>query len=161
MQSGAYNEVEMKLTGLAIVIVLLLAGTAWAGDCGSCGGNNGCDKCHSSSHPQHCDACGKLASGDMHAGGCCDKTPCGECGHADCCKQHMREDCLPVPVPEDGCWKIDPECCPRDCYRLLCVEREEFRLLCPEKCAPRKTCDKCRPKCNDDCENGLEITPSE
>jgi hypothetical protein len=64
----------------------------------------------------------------------------------------VREGCLPVPLPEDGCWSIDPRCCPRQEYCLLCCERAEFRLLCPP-CKPCKVkpCCKHRCKCKDDC----------
>ena len=152
----------MKLTGLAIVFVLLLASVAWAGDCGSCKENRGCDKCHSSSPQRHCDTCGTQVSADLHAGGCCEKTPCTQCVMTECCdQQRMREGCMPVPLPEDGCWQIDPECCPRDCYRLVCVEREEFQLLCPKKCAPRKKCDACQDKCSHKCQDGLDLRPSD
>jgi hypothetical protein len=147
----------MRLLGLAIIFVAIFACAAWAGDCGTCGQKHSCDQCA----PKHeCSSCTAVVSGDLCAGDCAEVAPCTECIELDkCCGkcERQREGCLAMPLPEDGCWTIDPECCPRECYRLLCVEREDFKLLCRRDCPKPVKCKSCQRERCETCEGGLEL----
>jgi hypothetical protein len=147
----------MRSLGLAILFVAIFTCVAWAGECGSCAKKHSCDKCA----PKHeCSSCTALVSGDLCAGECGAVAPCAECVKLDACsckQQREREGCLPVPLPEDGCWTIDPECCPRECYRLLCMDRAEFKLLCRRDCKPERKCKTCEVDPCEKCEAGLDL----
>jgi hypothetical protein len=125
-------------------VLLLLPVACWAGDHKGCG----CQR-HAAVVDSNC--------------GCCCAERVANCVVTSCKRacstvEIQRTDCLGVPYTDEGCWKIDPNCCPRDDFRLVCPARDEFRLLCRNKCEP---CNK-KPKCRQDvCSSCEESGPVE
>jgi hypothetical protein len=115
----------IRLLCLSVVLVCALSRVCLAGD------SPGADK----AEPCGCKACQEQAK-------CSCDPPCP-----------VTAGCLPVPYGSEGCWEIDPCCCPHDDFKLLCCERAEYSL-CPERsefrllCKPRCEDQKCgKPKC--------------
>lgn len=78
---------------------------------------------------------------------CCDKAESCSCKPELCpCLdvEVERTECLEVPFTDEGCWIIDPQCCPRSEYRLVCPARRQFELLCEPKCKKHHRRSKCR-----------------
>jgi len=123
----------MKWFITGILIALFASLPALAGEDCACSGHHGDRTVGPTSQPDCCTVAAQ---------------PCG-CQPELCpCKgvEVKRDDCLGVPYTDEGCWIIDPSCCPHDEYRLVCPARGQFRLLCKPKC--EKSCKK--PKCKQD-----------
>lgn len=133
--------------------------------CGKCGQ----PACSSCDKPCECKECVKAAP--CNCGECQAAKPCGgekRCQHWGCegkCRQCCDEcgeplpmkdgSCITPSVPDQGCWELDPNCCPREDFCLLCGAREEFKLLCcakPKCCPPKEKPCKCK-QCGDECQH--------
>lgn len=152
----------MRITAIGCIIILLMTGFAWAGDCaGDCGGCG--SKCYPSCE-QPC--CAPAPQPCTHK---CDS--CCDFG-MDAIMSGLHE----IPVMDEGLWELDPSCC-MDEFRLLpcrewcvdftiCCPRGEYQLLCQPECEPQcphhKKCrqDICTPVsgCDDvDTSVGLDV----
>jgi len=152
----------MKVATISCLMVLLLTGYAWAGDCG-----HGCGDCAVKCNP------------------CADQPPCG-CAQQTCCEP--SDNCCDfgmdaimsglheIPVLDEGLWELPTDCC-LDEYRLIpchewcldftiCCPREDYRLICQPECRPQcpthRKCkqDICTPVsgCDDvDISEGIEV----
>jgi hypothetical protein len=123
----------MKWLITGILFTLLASLPALAGEGCSCGGQHHDAAAEANDHPDCCSA---------------GTQPC-DCQPELCpCKgvEVKHTDCLGLPYTDEGCWIIDPCCCPRDEYRLVCPARGEFRLLCKSKCEKHRA----KPKCKQD-----------
>lgn len=127
------------------ISVLLHANMAYAGDCPKC-------QSHESTKCGKTSACGGCQSECQHKGSCKQ-----ECNSGCTSKIDLRhgsgslQDLLPANSSHS---LIDPDCCPKEVYKLLprvswkgytlCCTRGDFELLC-SKC--KKKCDgSCKPQ---------------
>lgn len=123
---------RMKWFITGILLSLFASLPALAGEDCACGRQHDSNIAEAPSQPDCCTAA----------------QPC-DCQPELCpCKgvEDKRSECLGVPYTDEGCWNIDPCCCPRGEYRLVCPARGEFRLLCKTKCEKRHA----KPKCKQD-----------